>query len=107
MLVEDTLEISVQVNGKLRDVVKVPATASRTVFDHSRQGGRASPRAQISREKEQRGRSSLPTAILQTAPQTELEAVAKGWEKMKPFLEGKTVKQVIVLPKKPVNLVAG
>ena len=108
MLVEDTLEISVQVNGKLRDVVKVPATASRTVFDHSHQGGRASPRAQISREAGQNSglarTLALPTAILQTASQTELEAVAKGREKMKPFLEGKTVKQVIVLPKKPVIL---
>ena len=72
-------------------------------------GGRASSRAQISREE---GPNSglartlaLPTAILQTASQTELEAVAKGSAKMKPFLEGKTVKLVIVLPKKLVNIV--
>ncbi len=57
----------VQVNGKLRDVIKVPAAAS----------------------------------------QAELEAVAKGSTKVKPFLEGKTVKKVIVLPKKLVNIVVG
>ena len=48
---------------------------------------------------------ALPTAIFQTASQTELEAVAKGWEKTKPFLEGKTVKDVIVLPARLVNIV--
>ena len=41
------------------------------------------------------------------ASQPELEPVAKGSQKVKPFLEGKTVKQVIVLPKKLVNLVVG
>ena len=54
-----------------------------------------------------RGRSPSRRPFFRTASQTELEAVAKGWEKMKPFLEGKTVKQVIVLPKKPVILLAG
>ena len=53
------------------------------------------------------GTLALPTAIIQTASQTELEAVAKGSAKVKPFLEGKTVKQVIVLPKKLVNIVVG
>jgi len=66
LLVEDTLEIPVQVNGKLRDVIKVPAAAS----------------------------------------QADLEAAAKASEKVKPFLEGKTIKKVIVLPKKLVNIVA-
>ena len=66
LLVEDTLEIPVQVNGKLRAVITVPATAS----------------------------------------QAELEALAKGCEKVKPFLEGKTIRKVIVLPKKLVNIVA-
>jgi leucyl-tRNA synthetase len=66
LLVEDTLEIPVQVNGKLRDVVKVPATIS----------------------------------------QADLEAVAKASEKVKPFLVGKTIRKVIVLPKKLVNIVA-
>ena len=65
LLVEDTLEIPVQVNGKLRDVVKVPAAIS----------------------------------------QADLEAVAKGSEKVRPFIDGKTVKRVIVLPKKLVNIV--
>ena len=66
LLVEDTLEIPVQVNGKLRDVIKLPANAS----------------------------------------QPELEAAAKASEKVKPFLEGKTIRKVIVLPKKLVNIVA-
>jgi leucyl-tRNA synthetase len=66
LLVEDTLEIPVQVNGKLRDVIRVPATAS----------------------------------------QADLEAMAKASDKVKPFLEGKTIKKVIVLPKKLVNIVA-
>jgi leucyl-tRNA synthetase len=67
LLVEDTLEIPVQVNGKLRDVIKVPASASAA----------------------------------------ELEAVAKASEKVKPFLEGKTIRKVIVLPKRLVNIVVG
>ncbi|HWN96383.1 MAG TPA: class I tRNA ligase family protein [Methylomirabilota bacterium] len=66
LLVEDTLEIPVQVNGKLRDVIRVPADAS---------------------------------------PQ-EIEAAALKAEKVQPFLEGKTVKKVIVVPKKLVNIVA-
>ena len=66
LLVEDTLEIPVQVNGKLRDVIKLPANAS----------------------------------------QPELEAAAKASEKVKPFLEGKTIRKVIVLPKRLVNIVA-
>jgi leucyl-tRNA synthetase len=66
LLVEDTLEIPVQVNGKLRDVIKLPASAS----------------------------------------QAELEAAAKASEKVKPFVDGKTIKKVIVLPKKLVNIVA-
>ncbi|HOC58014.1 MAG TPA: leucine--tRNA ligase [Verrucomicrobiota bacterium] len=66
LLVEDILEIPVQVNGKLRDVIKVPASAS----------------------------------------QADLEAAARASEKAKPFLEGKTVRKVIVLPRKLVNIVA-
>ncbi len=66
LLVEDTLEIPVQVNGKLRDVIRVPADAS----------------------------------------QSDLEAAAKASAKVKPFLEGKTIRKVIVLPKKLVNIVA-
>jgi len=67
LLVEDTLEIPVQVNGKLRDVIKVPADAS----------------------------------------EADLEAAAKASEKVKPFLDGKTIRKVIVLPKKLVNIVVG
>ncbi len=66
MLVEDTLEIPVQVNGKLRDVIKVSANAR----------------------------------------QADLEAAALASEKVKQFLEGKTIRKVIVLPKKLVNIVA-
>jgi leucyl-tRNA synthetase len=67
LLVEDTLEIPVQVNGKLRDVIKVPANAT----------------------------------------QAELEAAAKAAPKAQPFLAGKTIKKVIVVPKKLVNLIVG
>ena len=67
MLVEDTLEIPVQVNGKLRDVIRVPATASRA----------------------------------------DLESAARASDKVKPFLEGKTIKKIIVLPGKLVNIVVG
>jgi leucyl-tRNA synthetase len=65
LLVEDTLEIPVQVNGKLRDVIRVPANAS----------------------------------------QAEIESAAKSAEKVKPFLDGKTIKKIIVVPKKLVNIV--
>jgi leucyl-tRNA synthetase len=65
LLVEDTLEIAVQVNGKLRDIIRVPADIS----------------------------------------QADLEAAAKAAEKVKPFLDGKTIKKVIVVPKKLVNIV--
>ena len=64
LLVESTIEIPVQVNGKLRDVVVVPAEAS----------------AQ------------------------EIEKLALASEKLKPFIEGKTIKKVIVVPKKIVNI---
>jgi leucyl-tRNA synthetase len=67
LLVEDTLEIPVQVNGKLRDVIRVPANIS----------------------------------------QAELETVARASEKIRLFIEGKTIRKVIVLPKKLVNIVAG
>jgi leucyl-tRNA synthetase len=65
LLVEDTLEIPVQVNGKLRDVIKVPATAT----------------------------------------QAELETAALKAEKAQVFLAGKTVRKIIVVPKKLVNIV--
>ncbi|HXP61056.1 MAG TPA: class I tRNA ligase family protein [Dongiaceae bacterium] len=66
LLAEDTLDIPVQVNGKLRDVVTVPANASGA----------------------------------------DLEAAAKASEKVKPFLEGKTIRKVIVVPRKLVNILA-
>ncbi len=67
LLVESTLQIPVQVNGKLRDVITIPASAS----------------------------------------QAELEAAANASEKVKPFIDGKTVKKIIVVPNKLVNIVAG
>jgi leucyl-tRNA synthetase len=65
LLVESEIEIPVQVNGKLRDVIKVAATAS----------------------------------------QADLEAAARASEKIKAAIDGKTVRKVIVVPKKMVNLV--
>jgi leucyl-tRNA synthetase len=63
-LIENTVEIPVQVNGKLRDLLVVPANA--------------------------------------TAP--EIEKLALASEKVKSFIEGKTIKKVIVVPKKVVNI---
>ncbi len=67
LLVESELEIPVSVNGKMRDVIRVPAEADNAT----------------------------------------LEAAAKAADKVKPFLEGKAIKKVIVVPKKMVNLVVG
>jgi len=67
LLVEDTLEIPVQVNGKLRDVIRVPANADNAA----------------------------------------LEAAGKASEKVKSFIDGKTIKKVIVVPKKLINIVVG
>ena len=67
LLVEDTLEIPVQVNGKLRDVIRVPANAGRG----------------------------------------DLEAAALKAEKAQPFLAGKSVKKIIVIPGRLVNIVVG
>jgi leucyl-tRNA synthetase len=66
-LVESTLEIPVQMNGKLRDKIIVPADAT----------------------------------------SAQIEAAALASEKVKPFLEGKTVKKIIVVPRKLVNIVLG
>jgi leucyl-tRNA synthetase len=65
LLVEDTLEIPVQVNGKLRDVIRMSASAT----------------AQ------------------------EIEAAALQAEKAQQFIAGKSVKKVIVVPRKLVNIV--
>ena len=67
LLVESELEIPVQVNGKLRDVIKVSATAS----------------------------------------PAEMEAAALASEKAKQFMDGKTVKKVIAVKGKLVNIVVG
>jgi leucyl-tRNA synthetase len=66
LLVEDTLEIPVSVNGKLRDrlTVRADITAS------------------------------------------DLEQAALASDKLKPFIAGKTIKKVIVVPGKLVNIVA-
>jgi leucyl-tRNA synthetase len=65
LLVADTLEIPVQVNGKLRDVITVPAHADNAA----------------------------------------LEAAARASAKVKPFIDGKTIRKVIVVPKRLVNLI--
>ena len=67
LLIESELEIPVSVNGKLRDVIKVSATAT----------------------------------------QAELETAALATVKIKAALDGKSVKKVIVVPKKMVNIVVG
>jgi leucyl-tRNA synthetase len=66
LLVENEIEIPVQVNGKLRDVIKVSVNAT----------------------------------------PAELEALALANEKAKPYYAGKTIKKIIVVPKKLVNIVA-
>ena len=66
LLVEDTLEIPVQVNGKLRDVIRVPSDAG----------------------------------------QRQIESAALASHKVQQFLSGKTVKKIIVVPKRLVNIVA-
>jgi len=67
LLVEATLEIPVQVNGKLRDRIVINADAT----------------------------------------QQEIEKAALACEKVKPFIEGKAIKKIIVVPKKLVNIVVG
>jgi leucyl-tRNA synthetase len=66
-LIEDTVQIPVQVNGKLRDILTIPAN---------------------------------------TAP-SEIEKLALENEKVKSFIEGKSIKKVIVVPKKVVNIAVG
>jgi leucyl-tRNA synthetase len=65
LLVESEIEIPVQVNGKLRVVIKVPANIT----------------------------------------QADLETAAKNSAEVKPFTDGKTIKKIIVVPKKLVNIV--
>jgi leucyl-tRNA synthetase family protein len=67
LLIESEIEIPVQVNGKLRAVIKVSVTAT----------------------------------------QPELQALALANEEVKPFIEGKTIKKVIFVPKRLLNLVVG
>ncbi|MGA2853033.1 MAG: class I tRNA ligase family protein, partial [Verrucomicrobiota bacterium] len=67
LLVESEIEIPVQVNGKLRDVIKVSVNATAA----------------------------------------ELEALALANEKAKPYYAGKTIRKIIVVPKKLVNIAAG
>jgi leucyl-tRNA synthetase len=67
LLVESEIEIPVQVNGKLRDVIKVPANADNAA----------------------------------------IETAAKASEKARQFMAGKTIKKVIIVPKKLVNLIVG
>jgi leucyl-tRNA synthetase len=66
-LVEDTVDLPVQVNGKLREVIRVSATATAG----------------------------------------ELEAAARQAPKVQAFLEGKSIRKVIVVQGRMVNLVVG
>jgi len=66
LLVEFEIEIPVQVNGKLRDVIKIPANADNAA----------------------------------------IETAARASEKVQQFVAGKTIKKVIIVPKKLVNIVA-
>jgi leucyl-tRNA synthetase len=63
---DDTVTVAVQVNGKLRDTIEMPADAT----------------------------------------QEALEAAAKASEKAKPHYEGKTVRRIVVVAGKLVNIVA-
>ena len=63
-LVEDTLEIPVQVNGKLRDVIQVSIDAD----------------------------------------QEQIKSAALASDKVQQFISGRTVKKIIVVPKKLVNI---
>jgi leucyl-tRNA synthetase len=67
LLVESEIEIPVSVNGKVRDVIKVPVDADNGV----------------------------------------LEAAAKASAKVQAFIAGKSVRKVIVVPRKMVNLIVG
>jgi leucyl-tRNA synthetase len=67
LLVESEIEIPVQVNGKLRDVIKISANAT----------------------------------------QADLENAAKNSGKVQQFIAGKTIKKIIVVPKKLMNIIAG
>jgi leucyl-tRNA synthetase len=66
-LVRDTLTLAVQVNGKLRGTVEVPASAGRD----------------------------------------EAEAIARAEPNVAKYLEGQTVRKVVVVPGKIVNIVVG
>ena len=67
LLVETEMELPVQVNGKFRDVIKVPADADNAV----------------------------------------IEAAAKASEKVQQFIGGKTIKKIIIVPKRMVNIAVG
>jgi leucyl-tRNA synthetase len=62
--VESEIEMPVQVNGKFRDVIKVPVDADNAT----------------------------------------IEAAAKASEKVQQFMAGKTIKKVIIVPKRMVNI---
>ena len=66
LLIKSEIEIPIQVNGKLRDVIKVPVDIDNAT----------------------------------------LESQAKASEKVQQFLAGKTIKKVIIVPKKLVNIAA-
>ena len=67
LLVEETVELAVQVNGKVRAKIVVPTAATAA----------------------------------------EIEPLALAQESLKPFLEGKSIKKIIVVPKRLVNIAVG
>ena len=64
LLVESTIELPIQVNGRLRDTIVVPVDAT----------------------------------------PAQIEALALASEKVKTFIVGKTIKKVIIVPKKVINI---
>ncbi|HEY1490323.1 MAG TPA: hypothetical protein VGF90_04720, partial [Verrucomicrobiae bacterium] len=50
-------------------------------------------------------RDTIKVAV--DADNASIEAAAKTAEKVQPFLAGKTIKKVIIVPKKMVNLIVG
>ena len=51
------------------------------------------------------GKLRATIAASPTATKDELEAAAKAVDKIQPFLEGKTMRRVVVVPKRLVNFV--
>ena len=53
------------------------------------------------------GKLRVVIKVPANATQADLETAAKNSAEVKPFTDGKTIKKIIVVPKKLVNIVAG